>query len=364
MHGGLEMDRLWWNKIPNAVRLTESIIDILVEGRSVLLSLPKYIPWYNTFRDQVEDVQRQNLGGYGIDFLEDSDDLEPGYFLFMEYCKKELRDDYRPAIGYARFLADAESIPLNNTIVWIKLKNEKRLKEWCDFVSKYYKELKDDFGGGLFIIETSIDISGISFKGGRIVKYEDYIGEFDYYIYCTLASSVLKTVKYKKEYLAEIVTSILGNDMELAALCLTNERFMSFWNNPVNTIESIVSEQSRSDGEIFSFKLNEEEIKQRMWRAQIKNLFPVIESYRGDFVSRNLESIDRMLPISSSNGEQFTRPYDVEIGTLYYMVCNRDIELSTEEYKRLKCFKEARNKLAHLDVLSVREIEELFELMN
>lgn len=357
------MDKLWWNKIPNAVRLTNSIVDILVEGRNVLLCFPEYIPWYNTFRDQVEEIQRQELGGYGIDFLEDVENEEPGYMLFKEYCKKELRDDYRPAIGYARFLADAESIPLNNTIVWIKIKNIKRGKEWCDFVSKYNKDLKADFSGGLFILDFSDDISGISYKGGRIVKYEEYIGGFDYYIYCTLAASVLKTEKKKKEYLAEMVTSILGNDMELAAICLNNERYMDFWDNPILTIETVVSEYSRSDGKPFSFNLNEEEIRQRIWRAQIKYIFPLIESYRGNFVSNNIEAINRMLPISSSNGEQFTKPYEVEIGTLYYMACNRGIDLIDQEFKRLKCFKEARNKLAHLEVLSVRELEELFSLI-
>ena len=354
------MEKLFWNKISNAVRLTESIIYTLVEGKNVLLSLSEYIPWYNIFRDQVEELQRQELGGYGIDFYEDSVNDDPGYMLFMEYCKKELKDDYRPAIGYARFLANAESIPLNNSIVWVKVESDKRVKEWCDFITKYNKELKNEFSGGLFIVETLCDISGISFEGGKSVKYSDYIGEFDYYIYSTLASSVLNIEKHRKEYLAEMVTSILGNDIELSALCLADDRYKKFWEDPQKTINDIISEQTRSDGEEFSFALNNEGVKQRIWKAQIKNLFPLIEAYRGGFVKKYFVSIEKMLPISSSYGEEFAKPYEVEIGTLYYMACNGDIEVDSQDLKQLKCFKEARNKLAHIEVLSVKEIEDLF----
>ena len=158
-----------------------------------------------------------------------------------------------------------------------------------------------------------------------------------------------------------MVTSILDNDMELSALCLAEDRYKKFWEDPINTINSIVAEQTRSDGEEFSFILSDEEVQQRIWKAQIKNLFPLIESYRGEFVSKYLAAIEKVLPISSSNGEQFTKPHEVEIGTLYYMACNGDIDVNSQDFKRLKCFKEARNKLAHIEVLRFKEIEELFK---
>lgn len=353
------MENLWWEKIPNAVRFAESIVSALTEGKNVALSLPEFVPWYDDFRERVQFVQRQELGGYGIDSIIDYEDEEPGKTIFTKYCKKELRDEYRPAIGYAKFLSGAESITLNSTVAWIKVESEDRIKEWCKFISDYSKELKKGTMKGLFVIETKGVLSGITLKGGKIIKYNEYIGEFDYYIFSTLSASVLDIDRNKKEYLAEIATSVLDNDVELSSYCLSLSTFNDFWNDPICTIRTIVSNACRSDGDEFSFDLSSEEIQQRVWKAQIKNLFPKIEAFRGEFVSKYSDDIKKELPISSSSGEQYTKPYEVEIGTLYYMVCNRKIDIDTEEYKKLKIFKEARNKLAHLEVLEINDIDKL-----
>ena len=145
------MDKVWWESVPNALRLENSIIEYLESGKQIVFMYSEYIPWPDTFREQIEILQRQNITGYGIDYIKDEEDEEPGYQILNKYCKKEIKDDYRPAIGYARFLANLDSITLNSSIVWIKTYSESRIKLWCDFISDYRHDLKKESDGGMFI---------------------------------------------------------------------------------------------------------------------------------------------------------------------------------------------------------------------
>ena len=84
-----------------------------------------------------------------------------------------------------------------------------------------------------------------------------------------------------------------------------------------------------------------------------------LEEFREDFVRRYSEDISNQLPITSSYGEIYDNPKDVELGTLKFMADERRLFLSSPEYERLRIFKEARNNLSHLAVLSINEIREL-----
>ena len=85
-----------------------------------------------------------------------------------------------------------------------------------------------------------------------------------------------------------------------------------------------------------------------IWLAQIKTVYPVLEEYREDFVQRHSSAIARHLPITSSYGETYDDPNDVELGTLKYMADNGMLYLSAKEYESLKTNKDARNKLSRL----------------
>jgi hypothetical protein len=65
------------------------------------------------------------------------------------------------------------------------------------------------------------------------------------------------------------------------------------------------------------------------------------------------------LPVTSSYGEIYREPEDVEIGTLLFMTGD-NFYLPYEEYQELKRFKNARNDLSHLRNLSFEDVKQLF----
>lgn len=352
------MDELWWNQVPNALRLINHIINELQNNKNIVLALPKYIPWYYTFREKIDLLKLQVLSNYVIKYIDDNEELHPGEISLKCFCKKELRDDYRPAIGYARFLAETNNT-LKNSIAWIKVSSIERANEWIDFATEYSKYKKKEYDGGLIIIETEENERIVSSKGVSVISYSSYIGEFDYFIFNILGSSVLELSKDTKEYYAEILTSIVESDIELAAMCFDNRRYKDFLIKPIQTIRSIIECESRSDGVSFELKKDQNQIEMDIWKAQIKNLFPKIEAFREDFVKKYFEEIENKLPIVAAYGEQYTIPEEVELGTLYYLANNNMINISRADSNKLKCFKNARNKLAHLCFLSYDEVSEL-----
>ena len=355
------MDKLWWNQVPNALRFVDSVMDKLQDGKNVVLALPQYVPWYWSFKERIDFLKAKLLSSYVIKDITDDDSKEPGEITLNSFCKKELRDDFRPAIGYGKFLAETNNT-LNNHIAWIKVMSAERANKWSEFISDYSKQ-KKIFGCGLFVVEVMESEKLNSPKGVAIVSFGEYISGFDYYIFNILGSSVLSMSKDMKEYFAEVLTAVIGNDVELAAQCLSNGVHKDFLENPAETIKAIIGQESRSNGEYFVFQKDQSQIEMDVWKAQIKNLFPKIESYREEFAKKYSSEIEKNLPISASYGEEYKMPEEVELGTLYYLAKNKMLTISTEDFSKLKCFKNARNKLAHLNSLSIDEVNDLLAYM-
>ncbi len=355
------MDRLWWNQVPNALRFVNSIIDELQDEKNVVLALPQYVPWYLSFRERIESLKSQLLSNYVIKNIIDDESKEPGEITLNSFCKKELRDDFRPAIGYGKFLADTNNT-LNSHIAWIKVTSLERANKWSEFISDYSKQ-KKFYGGGMFVVEVLESERLNSPKGITVVSFGEYISEFDYYIFNILGSSVLSMSKDLKEYFAEVLTAVVGNDVELAAQCFSSGIHKGFLENPAETIKTVIEQESRSDGEYFVFSKEQSQIEMDVWKAQIKNLFPKIEAYREEFAQTYSSEIAKNLPISASYGEEYELPEEVELGTLYYLAKNKMIIISSTDYSKLKCLKNARNKLAHLNSLTIDEVNDLLAYM-
>ena len=70
------------------------------------------------------------------------------------------------------------------------------------------------------------------------------------------------------------------------------------------------------------------------------------------------QKIQQLYPKSTPNGQDIISPEDVEIGMLVYLVGNGNITLAdSSEYPELERFRDARNNLAHLNILEPEDVE-------
>lgn len=353
------MEQIWWNHIIKAHSFLESIVTETIWGSSILLSLPNSIPWRNTLIDIVSDRLRIENSKNKFEKIECPEE-DPGAYLLERFCKKEIRATYRYGVSYAQFLGKCQETVLNDRYIWVSNIPIDKISKWLDFVAEYTVNVEDKTPG-IFILEVHEDsIARKSKKGIKNLIFNQRIGNYDKYAFCALASSETRCKEYVRPYLAEVVSSVCGDDVELCAACVS--RGMEFLHSPIETINNIIESCYRSDGERYLFNKREEEIKVSIWESQLKYIFPLIESYRKYFIKRYFNDVKNLLPISNGYGENVTTPEEVEIGTIYYLVGQGDISISSGEYNELKRYRNARNRLAHMNILENEEVDAMLKV--
>ena len=160
-----------------------------------------------------------------------------------------------------------------------------------------------------------------------------------------------------QDYLTELAANVAGADIELCAKCLVF--YQEFLQSPYRTVVRIVKNDCRSEEKNFVFPKTEEHVRYDVWRAQIKIVYPLLEEYRKGFVEQYSKQIKGLLPRTSPFGEVYEKPEDVELGTLAYLADTGQLSLTKFERDKLIAYKDARNTLSHLGVLSLNEIKKL-----
>lgn len=353
------MDQVWWNKVTNAVRFTENISESINSGYSVILQLPEYVPWYAAMKEIVKTTVTCDNSTRAFNETVDQG-TEPGEYLISKYCKQEVRAHYRPSFGYSGFLAKTEDITLNQSILWVRGADTNQVRKWHSFITDYNKALGKKKMGGLFVIE-AMDVSSIrETKGVKIISYDAYIENYDNYVFNMLAAAELKESKLFKQYLSETVSGMFPDDVEFASHCISKGR--GFLENPIQNIEEIIDERKRSDGSFFELKYTEKELQESLWEAQIKILFPLIEKHRSAIITKYKKQIEPLLPIKAAYGEEFTEVSEVELGTIAFLVTTGEINVDQHDRHKIHLLRDVRNTLAHIGVVSQKEVDELFKL--
>ena len=350
------MDRIWWKQITKASVFTSKVIEALVAGDSVILSLPRHVPWYATLTDIITEGIIEHGIPRSVDYVDGTND--PGKYLLDNYCKKETRLQYRVGKSYAAFLAEQESITLNSTIVWVGNLDAKSLGAWVSFIHEYNRRLPASREGGLFILEIRGEESVTGGKRIQCISFSSEISAYDKYTFCTLVSTTARVDNRVRQYLAELVSSVCSDDVELCAQCFAGGT--EFARDPVAYLEHVSDSKLRSDGTHFAIDMTPDELRYRIWESQIRMIFPLIERFRMQFISDHRLEILRELPKETAFGERIESPEDVEIGLLYYLTYSGAIQMrDNNEYGHIRVFKDARNDLAHTNSLSFETVCEI-----
>lgn len=350
------MDRVWWNNITKARKFVDDIVTAALEGKSIILSLPEAVPWYDTFVELIQEQLQMENSKNAFETISCPEE-EVGLYLLNKYCRKEKRATYRYGQTYAAFLGKSDDIVLNDRYIWVTDIPKSKYDEWIDFIVEYNKNVTTKTPA-IFILETHDDSYAYKAKKGiKKLFFDQNIGPYDKFAFCTLAATENNCKEYMRPYLAELAAAVCGDDIELCAACVKEgSRFLE---NPVEMIRQIVERKYRSNGERYQFLCREDEIQKRIWEAQLKHVFLLIEKYRNYFTARYANAIKKALPIHNSNGEVVENPQDVELGTLFYMAGKSEILIEEKEYIKLEMYRNARNRLAHLGILDLETVEEI-----
>ena len=360
----MSIGEIWWQTIPDAVRLYTELGQSLCEGTHVVLQHPEHLPWKDIFwakfegyihdNDSHRTVKRVAASAIG----EDNDSL--GAYLLRHCCKEELRCQFRPGIGYAKFLAThCERSTLKDIYLVVDGATVEQIKNWLPFLSEYSSMLGEASGCACLIM-TSDTMETSPCKNIRQLEYAKFITDYDSLIFDLIASGEQQVCSSAlRQYLGELVIAVTGTDVELGAACIrAGEAFMT---NPHGVLMELAENGEYSNGNLFPPAPEAKEVQNLIWITQLKLLMPKIETFRQSFLERHKEEIQRHLPCNNSIQEVVQDYHQVELGLLWHFYCNNYFNIvGSREEQKLKLYREARNHLAHLEALDYAMVKQIW----
>lgn len=367
----------WWKHMTGAQLIVTGIVDALRNGMTAVVDIPSDLPWRWTMRSEVEDSFR-NSSGYDealFEIIDATDDClaekekEIGLFLLEKYANQEVFNGYRERSNKTIQMYLKDNSVLKDRVIWVKGLSEKQVNGWLSFCKNYGLSCIEK---GLFVIE---DRCGIAKKGSRFSKcvcFSDCVSVYDVQLFASLiVESKQKMPLQWNKYLSSVAASICDTDAEIASFFLDNIDIQK--QSPLDVIADIASEKQyaargadEGSDHILAYQRRGdlEELKHRLWRAQVQTLFPLIEMERIQIVERYQVLLTERL--SRNDVEQFhvriTSPIDLEIGTLKNQMWEAfDGVFSSDDRERIKLLHRCRNNLAHADCCDVNDVVKLLE---
>lgn len=337
---------IWWGQIGNSLRLLTKVTNNLRDCHSAVLQVPESLPWRQDFYEAV-DVRRAMFSGERrLMRLQWEDHSDPGEFILDELCSKRVRADYWPGQTYAAYLGSRDDILLNDYYVWITGVHSKTdIARWAEFISQYNHATQRLENRAVYIVEydgTPVDVVGME-------KIVYTVENYDCRVFC-LETAAANNNTDMHTYQAELALSIGDGDPELCdALLDLGDKLL---NDPVKAttdLYDMLGLEERAEQSIIS----------AVWKATIILLFPILEQQRMDFVTKYKVALERHLPISNSNGDRVTDPFDLEVGSLCYIVTSAGKDFHSDEVDDLRLCRKVRNLLAHNKVVPYADVRRL-----
>ena len=339
---------IWWGQIGNSLRLLTKVTNNLRDCHSAVLQVPEKLPWRQDFYEAI-DVRRSAFSGERrLMRLQWEENADPGEFILDELCSKRVRADYWPGQTYAAYLGSRDDIMLNDYYVWITgVHNKADISRWAEFISQYERAAQQLENRAVYIVE--YDGAPADVPGVEKIVYN--VENYDCRVFC-LETAAANNNTDMHTYQAELALSIGDGDPELCDALL--DLGDSLLNDPVKAttdLYAVLGLEERPEQSIIS----------AAWKATIILLFPILEQHRMGFVTNRKAELARHLPISNSNGDRVTDPFDLEVGSLCYIVTSAGKEFQTDEVDNLRLCRKVRNLLAHNKVVPYSDVRRLMD---
>lgn len=331
---------IWWEQIGNSLRFLSQTAIRLRDSHSAAVCLPDGLPWRQAFLDLL-DARRAAMGcDRRLIRLPWNPGAQPGQFVLDRLCSPDIAADYWPGQSYGEYLGACARLSLNECCIWVTgIRDKADLMRWSAFLRDYERFALPPQHRAVFLLE----YSGEAPEHPGIDRIEYRVQSYDCRVFCLETAAALNNTALH-EYQAELAQHIGGADPELCAALLT--RGAALIHDPAAATEEVLRSCHNSDGNLFP-GFSAQQISSAARKAATALLFPLLEQYRLDFVTAHQASLCCRLPITGSNGERITDPFDLEIGQLRHIIGTLGDSIPAAECETIRLCHRVRNLLAH-----------------
>jgi len=362
---------IWWQSITGPRSVVNSIADALRDAKQVVLAIPNDLPWRHEMRLAVASEIQSTAGNVSIKKVDASDMVAegqaPGEFLLERYALRSSRLSYRAGRLTIQDYLIRERV-LANTLVWVKGLGRDGYADWIEFCCGYNASSVAD---GAFVIEAA-GIDEAPPSNFEHIDYEALVGRYDAQLYNSLVLSGEGFAGYSdawKRYIATALTNLCGADVEVATELLQSANLKE--ENLIDLLSDLAcspgfARRGARDESSHPFALcrcgNTDELKRKLWDAQVEVLFPLIESERLTILDALADQL--VLLLADGYVEQFGGTVagvdDIELGTLTYLMGSGQLDVPDRNLReRIFLLRDCRNKLAHRECCDQESVARL-----
>ncbi len=385
----MHSEAYWWGSITGPQELIETVANSVRARKNVVLMVPDDLPWRDGMRAAVQQEIRQSpeLGDVDVQYIDVKDECpnekNVGEYLLSRYALESVASNYRGRESIQQYIS--KNGVLNNRLLWVKGLTREEEEYWIDFCRDY--AISSDIEGHI-VLEARFagrdEEENIDF-----VQYSEYINDYDVLLFNSayLDQKERKLNRIWQQYIAALCSSLCGSDAEVSTELLESTDFMK--QEPLQRIVeiSLMDDFLRRGENSKNHVLNAarenrmDEIENRIWKAQLQILFPLLEMERVSFIDKYYDDIKKGLQTNYFDpnykkgrrihqfGMKLDDPRDAEIGTIYRMTKLRRedndyylLYLPDESARsRVELLHELRNNLAHCVICPVDRLVEFIQ---
>lgn len=376
-----EWQEFWWNSITGPHKAVTAVAEALLSNSTVILKVPTDLPWRRPMRSAIEEHIRSMSGSVDtiITQLDVADECspadEPGRYLLSRFARSDVFRSYREKSGISIQDYMIRNGVLKDTILWVKGLDSVQAAKWLKFSQGYKGSIED----GLFVLEVHEQINLGGAKNIQAVVFDAYVREYDLQVFNSFVLDEQNAYSDSwKKYASAVAASLCKTDAEVSELYLRLVDLQK--DDPIAGIEALAAlpDLARRGEDASSTHIlnlwrrgDTAELERRVWEAQLQVLFPLLEMLRTRIIDELREPLTECLrehPISQF-GAPVTDPYDLEFGTLVWLMGKTDEYAMRYLYvpdealrQRIRFLRDCRNCLAHTSCCSVEQVSELLAL--
>ena len=352
----MRIEEIWWKRLTNPSNFAENIIYSVLDGKSVYVLYEKEIAWKKELiQNIVEDIEKDSPNMKTTVNVPENY-TEPAEYILQKYCSDEERSKYWPSAEntVAGFLARNSNAVLNKSNVIMDISDSEMPEEWIDFAEEYhsYFDEYEEHGAFVFFIKDSDGHIKEYLKEKECrcesIDYDATINNFDMLMLCMTILSEQNCSIQQKQYIAETAAALAGDNIVIAGRLAEYKGSL-----PVNTLN--IAKKIFRENNIPCENI-EMRVKKSLWKAQVKILFPIIEQFRSRFIAENADRL-KGYPLNPYKTHSI---FELEIGQLYHLCMSNNI-LMKKELQFLEKVRDARNSIAHLDVVAYNDVMSLMD---
>ncbi|WP_027891160.1 hypothetical protein [Calidithermus chliarophilus] len=348
--------------LPGPSSFLARVASSLGEGLNVVLQIPRNFP---QLRDLRQRLKEQSVGDFTA--LTPEPGADPLETLYREFTHQ------RPPPGSDPLGRLVRCPDFEGRTLWVEVAGD-GWAPWSDFIQRYCRASKDlSFAQRTSLVLVAPGVSELALKPEvnlQPYRWEGQVHEHDLFFYGLAQAQTRSDPPLVRELVAAVASEVATYDPRVVDILVFEsldtladpQSFLAAragefgWDPAAEATWALGSQDGGRVHPVVLALQAPREIRRRVWRGQLRALFPRLEQARIRLAEQNRHHLQ--LPFETPYGP-IKDWHELELGHLAHKLRGRD----NHAHREAELLRVARNELAHLRPLGASTLQQVLPLL-